>query len=77
MVVQTLFSNCHEEPVTRVCNYSDKPHIFRANSFLGLAEPVPISRTGRNTVDFHLANNDGLDVSVSSDWSSVPESSDL
>jgi len=78
MAAWTLFSNSHKEPVACVCNYSDKPYTFKADSFLGLAEPVVhVPGTGRKADESSLANSDELRVFVQPDASSEPESSDL
>ena len=58
MAAQMLFSSSHKKPVAHICNYSDKPHTFKADSFLGLAKPVMrVSGTGSNSC---LANSDEL-----------------
>jgi len=43
VVARTLLSDDRVDVVARVCNYSDTSHVFKADSFLGLAEPVSSS----------------------------------
>jgi len=40
VAARTLLSDDRVDLVARVCNYSDTPHVFSVDSFLGLAEPV-------------------------------------
>jgi len=40
MAARTLVNGDSVDVVARVCNYSDTPHVFREDSFLGLVEPV-------------------------------------
>ena len=40
VAARTLLSDDRVDVVARVCNYSDTSHVFKADSFLGLAEPV-------------------------------------
>ena len=73
-----LFSDSHKELVACICNYSNKPYTFRADSFFGLAEPVVhVPGTGRGTIDSCLADGNKIFVSVQAGRSTGPESSDL
>ena len=78
IATRMLFSDSHEEPVACVCNYSNKPYRFKADSFLGLADPVVhIQGTGGEAVNSCLGDSNELVVSVQMGESTEPESSDL
>ena len=77
-MARTLFSDSHNEPVACICNYSNKPYMFSADSFLGLAEPVIHGPgTGTETVDSCLAYSNEVVVSVQAGRSTGPEPSHL
>jgi len=78
MAARMLFSDSHNEPVACVCNYSDKPHVLKADSFLGLAELVEhVPGTGRELVDLDLASSGNVGVPVQPGTSPTPESPEL
>ena len=73
-----LFSHGQNEPLACVCNYSDKPHVLKADSFLGLTKLVEyVPGTGGELVDLPLAGSDTVGMSLQSDESSMPGLSDL
>jgi len=73
MPAPMLFSDNHIEPVMCICNYSKRPYTFKADSFLGLAEPVIyVPRTGNQAVESSLASSDGLNDKISALLSEVP-----
>jgi len=77
MAARTLFNDSHNEPVAHVYNYFKKPYRIKADSFLGLAEPVVhIDGTSSKVVESSLTNGE-LSVLNQPDVSSLPESSDL
>jgi len=60
-----LFSDGHNQLVACMCNYSDKPHMLKANSFLTRAEPAEhVPETGGEIFNLNLASSDNVDVSV-------------
>ena len=50
VAARTLLSDERVDTVARVCNYWDTSHVFKADSFLGLAEPVD-SEVGSEYID--------------------------
>jgi len=78
MAARTLLSDSHGETVARICNYIGRPYTFRADGFLGLAEPVVhVTGSDGKAVGSSLATDSGLSVSGQPDTSTSPESSDL
>ena len=78
MAALTLLSDGPGEPVAHVCNYSSKPYTFKADSFLGLVEPVVhVTTADSKVVGSSLATDSGLSVLRQPDMSTWPESSDM
>jgi len=64
-----LFSDSHDIMVECIGNYSAKPYTFRADNFLGMAEPVAIVQgTGKEVVDSCLANNSDNSTVCACGW---------
>jgi len=66
VAARTLVSSDQKRTVARVCNYSNEPIEFKANTLLGLAEPAEyVPGTGQETVKPSLEScNDSTDVAV-------------
>jgi len=66
VAARTLVSSDQKRAVARVCNYSNEPIEFKANAFLGLAEPAEyVPGTGQKTVKPSLEScNDSTNVAV-------------
>jgi len=66
VAARTLVSSDQKWTVARVCNYSNEPIEFKANTFLGLAEPAKhVPGTGQKTVEPSLKScSDSTNVTV-------------